>query len=51
VVGLGAACAIAKEEMEYDHKHVSRLSNKLVQVKSYHHAVPIISKRTKKKRG
>jgi len=31
VVGLGAACALAKEEMEYDHKHVARLSNKLVE--------------------
>jgi len=30
VVGLGAACAVAREEMEYDHKHVTRLSNKLV---------------------
>merc|ERR1711931_50095 len=29
VVGLGAACELAKEEMEYDHKHVSKLSNKL----------------------
>lgn len=31
VVGLGAACALAKVEMEYDHKHVTRLANKLVQ--------------------
>jgi len=31
VVGLGAACAVAKDEMEYDHKHVARLSNKLVE--------------------
>jgi len=31
VVGLGAACALAREEMEYDHKHVTRLSNKLVE--------------------
>jgi len=31
VVGLGAACAVAREEMEYDHKHVTRLSNKLVE--------------------
>jgi len=31
VVGLGAACALAMEEMEYDHKHVARLSNKLVE--------------------
>merc|ERR1712179_92198 len=30
-VGLGAACALAKEEMEYDHKHVTRLSDKLVE--------------------
>ncbi|XP_064089649.1 cysteine desulfurase-like [Macrobrachium nipponense] len=30
VVGLGAACQIAKEEMTYDHKHVSRLSDMLV---------------------
>jgi cysteine desulfurase len=32
VVGLGAACALAQAEMEYDHKYISRLSNKLVQV-------------------
>jgi len=31
VVGLGAACALAREEMEYDHKHVTRLSDKLVE--------------------
>merc|ERR1712013_47745 len=31
VVGLGAACAVVREEMEYDHKHVTRLSNKLVE--------------------
>merc|ERR1719452_294451 len=30
VVGLGAACALAQEEMEYDHGHVTRLSNMLV---------------------
>merc|ERR1719315_757517 len=30
VVGLGAACALAQQEMEYDHKHVSRLADKLV---------------------
>jgi len=30
VVGLGAACALAQQEMEYDHKHVTRLSNLLV---------------------
>jgi len=31
VVGLGAACALAQEEMEYDHSHVTRLSNMLVE--------------------
>lgn len=30
-VGLGAACSIAMEEMEYDHQRVSMLSNRLVQ--------------------
>merc|ERR1712029_31666 len=30
VVGLGAACAVAKAEMNDDHKHVTRLSNMLV---------------------
>merc|ERR1712179_122958 len=25
-VGLGAACELAREEMEYDHKHIGRLS-------------------------
>jgi len=30
VVGLGAACALAQQEMEYDHHHVSRLSTMLV---------------------
>lgn len=30
VVGLGAACQIAKEEMSYDHKRISRLSDMLV---------------------
>jgi cysteine desulfurase len=30
-VGLGAACAIAKEEMKNDQEHVTRLSNKLIQ--------------------
>jgi len=31
VVGLGAACALAQEEMDYDHGHVTRLSNMLVE--------------------
>lgn len=30
VVGLGAACSIAQQEMAYDHEWVSMLSNKLV---------------------
>uniref|UniRef100_A0A3Q4H3F2 Cysteine desulfurase n=1 Tax=Neolamprologus brichardi TaxID=32507 RepID=A0A3Q4H3F2_NEOBR len=30
-VGLGAACSIAQEEMEYDHQRVSMLANRLVQ--------------------
>uniref|UniRef100_L7M8P6 cysteine desulfurase n=1 Tax=Rhipicephalus pulchellus TaxID=72859 RepID=L7M8P6_RHIPC len=30
VVGLGSACEIAVHEMEYDHRHVSRLSDLLV---------------------
>ncbi|KAH8551703.1 cysteine desulfurase [Umbelopsis sp. PMI_123] len=30
VVGLGAACKIAYEEMEYDHKRISRLSKRLI---------------------
>lgn len=29
-VGLGAACEVAKEELEYDHKRVIELSNRLV---------------------
>lgn len=29
-VGLGAACELAAEEMEYDHRHVSRLSDLLI---------------------
>ncbi|VDP89872.1 unnamed protein product [Echinostoma caproni] len=29
-VGLGAACAIALEEMQADHEHVSRLSHRLI---------------------
>ena len=31
VVGLGAACDIAQKEMSYDHNHISKLSNKLVE--------------------
>lgn len=31
VVGLGAACEVAKQEMDNDHEHVARLSNKLVE--------------------
>ncbi|XP_029946805.1 cysteine desulfurase [Salarias fasciatus] len=30
-VGLGAACSIAQQEMEYDHQRVSLLANRLVQ--------------------
>ncbi|XP_072371367.1 cysteine desulfurase isoform X1 [Scyliorhinus torazame] len=30
VVGLGAACEIAQQEMELDHKHVSKLARRLV---------------------
>ncbi|XP_043542764.1 cysteine desulfurase, mitochondrial [Chiloscyllium plagiosum] len=30
VVGLGAACEVAQQEMEYDHKHVSSLAKRLV---------------------
>ncbi|MEQ2301967.1 cysteine desulfurase [Ameca splendens] len=30
-VGLGAACSVAQEEMEYDHQRVSMLANRLVQ--------------------
>lgn len=30
-VGLGVACEIAQQEMEYDHKRVSMLANRLVQ--------------------
>ena len=29
-VGLGAACELARDEMEYDHAHVSRLSQMLI---------------------
>ena len=32
VVGLGAACELANREMEYDHQHVQRLSDMLVEV-------------------
>ncbi|TNN40627.1 Cysteine desulfurase, mitochondrial [Liparis tanakae] len=31
VVGLGAACSVALQEMEYDHARVSMLANRLVQ--------------------
>ncbi|XP_076860539.1 cysteine desulfurase [Brachyhypopomus gauderio] len=31
VVGLGAACEIAQQEMEYDHNRVSELASRLVQ--------------------
>merc|ERR1712159_220806 len=31
LVGLGEACKVAKEEMEYDHKHVKRLSKRLLE--------------------
>ncbi|XP_049588877.1 cysteine desulfurase [Syngnathus scovelli] len=30
-VGLGAACSIAQQEMEYDHQRVSMLANRLLQ--------------------
>uniref|UniRef100_A0A4W3H9X2 Cysteine desulfurase n=1 Tax=Callorhinchus milii TaxID=7868 RepID=A0A4W3H9X2_CALMI len=30
VVGMGAACEIAQQDMEYDHKHVSVLAKRLV---------------------
>lgn len=29
-VGIGAACAIAQREMHFDHAHISRLANKLI---------------------
>ena len=32
VVGLGSACKLANREIEYDHQHVKRLSDTLVQV-------------------
>uniref|UniRef100_A0A8C8YMZ5 Cysteine desulfurase n=1 Tax=Prolemur simus TaxID=1328070 RepID=A0A8C8YMZ5_PROSS len=31
VVGLGAACEVAQQEMEYDHKRISKLSERLIQ--------------------
>ncbi|CAB3977187.1 cysteine desulfurase, mitochondrial [Paramuricea clavata] len=31
VVGLGAACEVSELEMEYDHKHVTKLSKRLVE--------------------
>lgn len=31
VVGLGAACELAQQEMEYDHKRISKLAERLVQ--------------------
>lgn len=31
VVGLGAACKLASEEMAYDHNHVTKLSNYLIE--------------------
>merc|ERR1740137_371225 len=30
VVGLGAACEIAQKEMEYDHEHIARLSQRFI---------------------
>jgi cysteine desulfurase len=30
VVGLGAACVVAQEEMDYDRQHIDRLANKLI---------------------
>ncbi|XP_031827752.1 nfs1 cysteine desulfurase isoform X1 [Nomia melanderi] len=30
VVGLGAACELAQSEMEYDHKYITMLSNRLI---------------------
>ncbi|XP_076240473.1 nfs1 cysteine desulfurase [Calliopsis andreniformis] len=30
VVGLGAACELAQAEMEYDHKYITMLSNRLI---------------------
>lgn len=31
VVGLGAACEISQREMEYDHKYIEKLSNRLLE--------------------
>ncbi|XP_059472855.1 cysteine desulfurase-like [Neocloeon triangulifer] len=31
VVGLGAACALAQREMEYDHERMTKLSNRLLE--------------------
>ncbi|XP_022264876.1 cysteine desulfurase, mitochondrial isoform X2 [Canis lupus familiaris] len=31
VVGLGAACEVAQQEMEYDHKRISKLADRLTQ--------------------
>ncbi|XP_042208024.1 cysteine desulfurase, mitochondrial-like [Homarus americanus] len=31
VVGFGVACEIAKREMTYDHAHITKLSNKLIE--------------------
>ncbi|XP_054429802.1 cysteine desulfurase isoform X1 [Pteronotus mesoamericanus] len=31
VVGLGAACEVAQQEMEYDHKRISKLAERLTQ--------------------
>ncbi|KAI9317954.1 cysteine desulfurase [Dichotomocladium elegans] len=30
IVGMGEACRVAKEEMDYDHQHVSRLAKRLI---------------------
>ena len=32
VVGIGAACRLAKKEMDFDHAHVSRLSKMLIDI-------------------
>lgn len=29
-VGIGEACAIAEREMQFDHAHISRLANRLI---------------------
>nr|XP_026239010.1 cysteine desulfurase, mitochondrial isoform X1 [Urocitellus parryii] len=31
VVGLGAACEVAQQEMEYDHKRISKLAERLIE--------------------